>query len=190
MNNPILVLCGLMLIVAFARLFYWDMRQFYVDRTRQRLFELRDSLFDQAVAGLLAFDSPAYGLTRRMINGSIRYIDELSIFQLATLVIMARDAAVSKTIQSAEKEYSVSLSRLTPKASEYVTSVRSQAHKIIAKHVFQTSLLLQVLIGPLLIIAVVFMLASWMKAALVRLLDRSQAFAALDTETSLAGVSH
>jgi hypothetical protein len=51
-------------------------------------------------------------------------------------------------------------------------------------------LLLQVLIGPLLIIAVVFMLASWMKAALVRLLDRSQAFAALDTETSLAGVSH
>jgi len=43
------------------------------DLLRQNLFEVRDSLFDDARAGKIAFDSPAYRNTRLMLNGMIRF---------------------------------------------------------------------------------------------------------------------
>jgi hypothetical protein len=48
----------------------WD--QHFVEVTRQRLFEVRDRLFDEA-ASAGKFDSPAYQATRLLINGQIRY---------------------------------------------------------------------------------------------------------------------
>ena len=54
-------------------LFFWRYRALRVDEFRQKMFALRDQLFDEAAAGLIQFDHPAYGMLRSTMNGFIRF---------------------------------------------------------------------------------------------------------------------
>ncbi len=65
----------------FAYLFYGPWQKFVVDATRQRLFEIRDLLFDSAREHQ-ALESEAYRMAREIINAQIRYAQELDIFHL------------------------------------------------------------------------------------------------------------
>jgi hypothetical protein len=53
-----------------------------LDEFRQRMFAIRDGLFDYARSGNIGFDQPAYKLLRKSMNGFIRYGHRLSFFQL------------------------------------------------------------------------------------------------------------
>jgi hypothetical protein len=53
-----------------------------IDVFRQRMFAIRDELFDYAEAGSIDFQNPAYQLLRNFMNGFIRYGHRLSFFQL------------------------------------------------------------------------------------------------------------
>jgi hypothetical protein len=53
-----------------------------LDEFRQRVFIVRDELFDFAAAGGIAFDHPAYKLLRQSMNGFIRYAHQLTWFRL------------------------------------------------------------------------------------------------------------
>jgi hypothetical protein len=53
-----------------------------LDAFRQRMFIVRDQLFDYARAGNISFEHPAYRLLRKSMNGFIRYGHRLSFFQL------------------------------------------------------------------------------------------------------------
>ena len=53
-----------------------------LDSFRQRMFVVRDELFDYARAGNIGFSDPAYRLLRKSMNGFIRYGHRLSFFQL------------------------------------------------------------------------------------------------------------
>jgi hypothetical protein len=53
-----------------------------LDVFRQRMFIVRDQLFDYARAGNISFEHPAYRLLRKSMNGFIRYGHRLSFFQL------------------------------------------------------------------------------------------------------------
>lgn len=56
-----------------------------VDLFRQQMFALRDELFDYAMNGHIAFDSPAYQLLRNLMNGIIRYAHNLSFYRSTLL---------------------------------------------------------------------------------------------------------
>ena len=53
-------------LIALWALFHWLYRDYRVDLFRQRMFALRDQLFDIAASGRIAFDDPAYGKLRGM----------------------------------------------------------------------------------------------------------------------------
>lgn len=53
-----------------------------LDVFRQKMFTVRDELFDYACAGNIGFDHPAYRLLRKSMNGFLRYGHRLSLFQL------------------------------------------------------------------------------------------------------------
>lgn len=53
-----------------------------LDVFRQKMFVIRDELFDHAVAGNIGFNHPAYRLLRKSMNGFLRYGHRLSLFQL------------------------------------------------------------------------------------------------------------
>jgi hypothetical protein len=52
-----------------------------LDAFRQRMFGIRDEMFDFAAAGNIPFDHPAYVLLRRQMNGFIRYGHQLTVFR-------------------------------------------------------------------------------------------------------------
>src|SRR2546423_11268978 len=53
-----------------------------LDAFRQKLFAIRDELFDYASAGNIDFNDPAYRLLRRSMNGFIRYAHQLTFFRV------------------------------------------------------------------------------------------------------------
>jgi hypothetical protein len=61
-----------------------------VDVFRQRMFSVRDELFDYAESGNITFDHPAYQLLRNSMNGFIRYAHRLSFFQVMLTVVRWR----------------------------------------------------------------------------------------------------
>jgi len=64
------LLTGIALLVLFFR---YPWQSILVDITRQRLFEVRDSIFLYAADGRINFDSKIYGELRDRLNASIRY---------------------------------------------------------------------------------------------------------------------
>lgn len=54
---------------------------------RQKMFELRDELFDFAAAGKIEFNDPAYRLLRQSMNGFIRYAHRLTFFSLCITLL-------------------------------------------------------------------------------------------------------
>ena len=54
---------------------------FRLDCFRQKMFLVRDELFDYAADGNIAFDDPAYILLRRQMNAMIRYGHQITLFR-------------------------------------------------------------------------------------------------------------
>jgi hypothetical protein len=53
-----------------------------IDALRDRLFALREELFDYAVEGKVSFDDPAYFRLRQLINSLIRFAHRLTVTRL------------------------------------------------------------------------------------------------------------
>ena len=58
---------------------HWLYRDYKVDQFRQRMFAVRDDLFDFAASGSISFQHPAYRMLRFLINGYIRFGHRISI---------------------------------------------------------------------------------------------------------------
>jgi hypothetical protein len=61
-----------------------------LDTFRQRMFVVRDELFDYAASGKIAFNDPAYRLLRQSMNGFIRYAHQLTFFRLCLTIMRWR----------------------------------------------------------------------------------------------------
>src|SRR6266540_2513914 len=73
-------------------------KRYTVDVFRQKMFELRDALFDEAASGTVAFDHPAYTILRYTMNGFLRFGHRISLFELIVHHALTRkeQAAYSK----------------------------------------------------------------------------------------------
>lgn len=78
----IAALLGLVCLVGFGYCRY------RIDRLRQELFALRDSLFDYAAAGNIPFSHKSYGMLRSTINGFIRFSHVLSLTGVVAILLL------------------------------------------------------------------------------------------------------
>ncbi len=76
---------GLISLLLLIFGFWFLYRDFMLDRTRQKLFKLRDDWFDEAARNEISFDNKAYKTVRLVINGSIRFAHKLTFLQLLVL---------------------------------------------------------------------------------------------------------
>lgn len=60
------------------------------ERYRQKLFSVRDELFDLARNGTVAFTDPAYVALRAYINSMIRFSHLIGVTRLATFILFKR----------------------------------------------------------------------------------------------------
>ena len=69
-------------------LYFFCWREHRVDTYRQRLFAVRDDLFDYAASGAVGFDDPAYTTLRDLSNGLIRFAHRLTFVRVEAIVLL------------------------------------------------------------------------------------------------------
>jgi len=72
--------CLCIFLIAFVLLKFWAEAR--LDSFRQKMFALRDELFDFAADGNIGFADEAYRLLRQSMNGTIRYAHQLTFFRV------------------------------------------------------------------------------------------------------------
>lgn len=72
------------LSILLIGVFYFH-RNYFDDAFRQKMFNLRNELFDWADEGGIAFDNPAYVLLRQVMNGYLSYAHRMSLLHLFLL---------------------------------------------------------------------------------------------------------
>jgi hypothetical protein len=74
--------------ILWSILIFKILPMYRVDSFRQKMFCVRDEMFDYAANGNIEFNDPAYVLLRRQMNGFIRYGHQLTVFRgLITVAI-------------------------------------------------------------------------------------------------------
>ena len=66
---------------------FWLYRDYCIDLFRQRMFALRDELFDQAAKGAIPFNHKSYGMLRVSMNGFIRFAHDFSLAHFLFVVL-------------------------------------------------------------------------------------------------------
>jgi hypothetical protein len=69
-------------LIALVATYFWAVKPLQVDILRQRLFAIRDDLFDFAADEGIGFDHPAYRGLRDEINSFIRFAHKITFSRL------------------------------------------------------------------------------------------------------------
>jgi hypothetical protein len=120
--NPETIYHALASLVSLAigcYLYFVRFRSYRVDLFRQRMFELRAELFDEADGGLMDFEHPAYGILRTTMNGYIRFAHRLNLWLVIFLVLFTAGVSVPT-----ERSWADITSDLEPEVQEKLERYR------------------------------------------------------------------
>ena len=137
------------LLAALWWLFAFEYRRYRINLLRQRLFAVRDQLFQEAAAGKISFDSKAYGMTRTTLNGMIRFAHELSIIRLIVMRVVQRKADRDEIVERYRRARAQAHGELSPEQRALVLNAERQMHLYLLLHLIHTSFLLAMLVLPL-----------------------------------------
>ena len=107
--------------------FFYLFRDLTVDSFRERMFEARDQLFDDAADGLISFTHPAYILLRLTMNGFIRHGHRISLFEMVMLWINLRNVQG----KSFSQRYEESLKGLDCATIERLTVYKERMNELV-----------------------------------------------------------
>ena len=128
-------------------LFFWLYRDYRVDLFRQRMFELRDELFELGRAGEIAFHHQAYGLLRTTINGYIRFAHRMS-FLSVVLVLRDSKALMASLPATPFARLPKALETVDPSLREKLQSIVSRMHFAVLDQLVLTSATMWVILVP------------------------------------------
>ncbi len=147
--GTMLSLLGLWMLV------FWLLRNYHIDAFRQRMFDLRNDLFDEAHAGLIEFDNPAYGLLRQTCNGFIRFAHKLTLGQLLVAwfwIDRQHGVASERTFAT---RWEKSMHTLPHVSRERLLWYRNEMNKLVLWHMLKSSPVTSFVILPVLAFALV-----------------------------------
>lgn len=140
-------------LIAFVLLKFWSEAR--LDAFRQRIFAIRDQLWDYAADGNVGFDDPAYRLLRQSMNGLIRYGHQLTFFRVC-ITALEFHTATQPPRSNWSENWQSSLKRLSNEAVRTrLEEFHAQAMQVVANRLIMgspTLLLLVVLSIPLLML--------------------------------------
>jgi hypothetical protein len=120
--------------------YYWLYRDYALDLFRQRMFALRDDLFDFAADGNLAFDHPAYTTLRTTMNGYVRFGHRLRIFDVFLMyVFLPKRILKDLGKRSFEKKYEASVLKLDKETRKNIDLFRFRMQEIVILYLLKTS---------------------------------------------------
>lgn len=121
-------------------LFFWLYRDYRLDKFREELFSLRDELFDLAVDKKISFESPAYGMLRSTINGTIQFGHHLGLLNVVALLWAKRKK--STTESSFTQRWRATITEVDPESRKKLLSIHFRLHFIVFEQVVLTSFIL------------------------------------------------
>lgn len=123
-----------------------------VDHFRQKMFDLRDEMFDFAASGKIDFSHPAYGLLRSTMNGFIRFGDRIGPEAIAFVALTTWDTKPEHLpSRPFEERFSEAIADLDISQQREMKQFRDRMHLQTARHMFFGSALSFALILPLFI---------------------------------------
>ena len=156
MNEQMFAIVSLASIGALLSFLFWLYRDYCVDSFRQKLFALRDDLFDEAANGNIDFNSAAYGMLRSTINGQIRFAHRISLPHFI-FISRALDKHLSEIeTDSFTERFDRNLALLDEGQQKLLREYFLAMHLIIIRHLLLGSPLLLVT----LVVPVTFMVAA------------------------------
>lgn len=148
-NNLIGLLINLLLFLGILILIFWLYGDYSIDSFRQRMFVLRDELFDEARSGLVEFDHPAYGLLRGAMNGYIRFGHRLRLLEFLIFMITVRkereDILSSKF--TFDRQWKKATSELNPATMDRLKDYRFKMNRMVLEHLLIRSPIFFAFIG-------------------------------------------
>lgn len=170
MINEIMAPQGWIALLLLWVLYFWLYREYRLDLFRQRMFALRDELFDLADGGTLPFDSKAYGMLRSVINGNIQFGHQLGFLELLFYCAAGRRAKSKYSNASRfEEVWSNACSSLSSDAVKELQMIRMRMHVLVFEQLIFTSFTLMVTMVAL----VVAVLTLFAKKAVSKLLEHA-----------------
>jgi hypothetical protein len=142
MNTPIDIALTVAVMLGLWWLYFVGYPQLVLANTRQRLFFLRDDLFEYAAAGRIAFDAPAYVLFRTTLNGMIQYAHTLSVPRWWLLRVAMRRFGPAPEALRFGHDLEAALRELPPATRDHLRQIERTMHVTMVKHVIYRSPLL------------------------------------------------
>lgn len=154
MSQPIITLISLASLLFLFVLVFWAYRDYCVDAFRQRLFTLRDSMFDDATEGKVDFSHPAYGMLRSTMNGYIRYGHRLN---LPLVILFGRGRlAEDLGVVPFHKRLEEHASNLDQEQQRLIFSYFNRMNYLLVRHLILSS--------PVMLVTVIFPLVLFLAA--------------------------
>jgi len=138
MTESIIAFLGTVSIFGLWGLFFFVYRDYRNDLMRQRLFAIRDRLFDEALDGNIDFNASAYGMTRTILNGVIRFSHDLSFFRFA-LVIFAESRIGKNDQDTFNSEYDKALKGVSDEQKELLAKIQVEMATVVLTHMVHCS---------------------------------------------------
>lgn len=140
------VFASLISIVGLWALYSVAYQDYRRDVYRQKLFALRDELFDLARSGQIPFDEPAYGTLRSTLNGFIRFGHTMRLLPIVTFLTLDRKREESHP--SFEAIWGAQLHKIDPAVQQQLNGIVVRMHTHAAEQLVLTSVLLLPLAPP------------------------------------------
>jgi len=131
-------LMSVLSLAAIAIFLFFPYNSYRVDKIRMRAFALRDELFDQAQQGKIRFDSRAYGATRSLLNGVIRFSHRISFSRLIAYRLLLTDQIISETNDGLVQAFNASSGEDRALCGSYIV----RANVLVVEHVLSSPLVL------------------------------------------------
>lgn len=153
-------LINVLSLMGIIILLFWLYGDYSIDSFRQRMFVVRDELFDEARNGLIEFDHPAYGLLRGTMNGYIRFGHRLRLLEFLLFMVTVRkereDILSSKF--TFEKQWEKATSELKPATIERLKDYRSRMNRMVVEHLLLRSPIFFAFIGFLAMLVIPYII--------------------------------
>ena len=135
--------------------FFWLYRDYRIDAYRQRLFALRNQLWDYAAAGHISFDDPAYLVVRNRLNGLIRFAHLLSLVWLLAAAGARAVRPFPELEEETRRELEEVLEKVDARVANRLRAFHQQALLGAAEHSILVSPVFWVLVIPIILVALI-----------------------------------
>lgn len=157
MNEQLfLILTSSAFAIGIWWLYFVEYRNYRTDLARQRLFEIRDNLFEEAKKGTIPFDSKAYGMTRITLNGMIQFMHNMSFIRIMFTLLTYKIVKEKEHVDKYHNDMQGAILALPKPARKIILETQLDMHFIVFAHIIRSSIILMLLSESIRIILKIF----------------------------------